>query len=451
MNETRQLAQHVAQVRYENLPKKVVEKAKQLILDQLGCELACSTKPWSKIVYEYTAQKAPAQAESTIVNYGLRTRAEDAALVNATFGHGFEIDDTDLTSKIHPGCVVIPVAMALGERESLRGKEFLTAVVLGYDVALRVGGAARFAIERGFHPTPVFAPFGAVAAVSKILEMNVDEVLNAFGIAASHCSGLMEYSETGGEVKRIHGGVAAHAGIRSAMLARQGLTGPSTVLEGKKGFCQAFSDTYHLDDITEGLGKEFRILRTGLKPYCCCAGQHAALDAASLIVEKHKVRPDEIEAIVVGQGPQEAKVVGSIVEPHDIASMQFSGRFGIALRLLKGGNEFSHYTEANLWDPAVRNFAKKIAWTEDEEIEKTTEAGARVTMKLRDGRSLTEKVAWAKGTIHNLLTQEEMKEKFRGLASMVLASNKVEAIIEVIGELERLDTIQKLMALLVHE
>ncbi|MFH1125092.1 MAG: MmgE/PrpD family protein, partial [Pseudomonadota bacterium] len=312
MDETRQLAQHVTKVRFEDLPQEVLEKAKQLILDQLGCELACSTKPWSKIVYEYTAQKAPGEGESTVVNYGLRTGAEDAAMVNGTFGHGFEIDDTDLESKIHPGCVVIPVAMALGERESVSGREFMTAVVLGYDVASRVGGAAKSAIKRGFHPTPVFAPFGAAATAGKILKMNADEVLNAFGLVASHCSGLMEYSQSGGEVKRIHGGMAAHAGIRSATLARLGLTGPPTVLEGKKGFCRAFSDTFRLESLTEGLGEEFRILQTGLKPYCCCAGQHAALDAVSGIVSKHKVHPEEIVEIEVGQGPQEVKVVGTI-------------------------------------------------------------------------------------------------------------------------------------------
>jgi 2-methylcitrate dehydratase PrpD len=225
-------------------------------------------------------------------------------------------------------------------------QKVITAVVLGYDVALRVGDAAKDAIKED--STLQFLPFVAYA-VRKIVKMNSDQVLNAFGLVASHCSGLMEYSETGGEVKRLHGGIAANAGIRSAMLAKHGFTGPPTVLEGRKGFCQAFSDTYRLEDITDRLGKEFRILRTGLKPYCCCAGQHAALDAASLIVDKHQVAPEEIEGIVVGQGPQEFKVVGTIVEPRDIASTQFSGRFGIALRLLKEGIP-SPIIQSELWD-----------------------------------------------------------------------------------------------------
>jgi len=343
------------------------------------------------------------------------------------------------------------VAMALGERESVSGREFITAVVLGYDVASRVGAAASQAIRRGFHPTPVFAPFGAVAAASKILKMNADEVLNAFGIVASHSSGLMEYSETGGEVKRIHAAMAACSGIRSVELAKRGLTGPPTALEGRKGLCQAFSDTQRLSEITDGMGKEFRILWTGLKPYCCCAGQHAALDAVALLVDKHKIRAEEIEHIVVGQGSLEARTVGVIVEPRDIASTQFSGRFGVALRLLKGGNGFSQYTEANLWDKELRDFAKGIEWVHDEEIEKTTQAGARVTMKLKDGRTLTQKVEWAKGSIHNPLTHEEIKEKFRGMASMALPNKNVEAIIEVVEGLEELDTIKKLVKLLVSE
>ncbi|MBI4330148.1 MAG: MmgE/PrpD family protein [Chloroflexi bacterium] len=449
MNETKQLARHVAQVQYEDLPAEVVAKAKQLILDQLGCELACSTEPWSKIVYDYTVDNNGAKEESTVVTYGLRTRAEDAALVNGTFGHGFEIDDTDLVSKIHPGCVVIPVAMALGEKESINGRDFITAVVAGYDVASRVGAAARLAIKRGFHPTPVFAPFGAVAAAGKILKMDGDQVLNAFGIVASHSCGLMEYSETGGSVKRLHAGIAAHAGVRSAMLARRGLTGPTAPLEGNKGLCQAFSDSQSLNDITDGLGREFRILWTGLKPYCCCAGQHAALDAASLVTTKYKVAPGEIEEIVVGSGPLELKAVGAITEPQDITGMQFSGRYGIALRLLKGGNGFAHYTEENLRDPELRSFARKISFVPDEDVEKTTLSGARVTMKLRDGRAVSEKVAWATGSVHRPLSQEEIERKFTVLASMVLPPGRVRQIIEVVGEMENLDTIRSLMPLLV--
>lgn len=451
MNETRELARHVTEVEFERLPKAVIDKAKQLVLDQLGCEIGCSTRPWSKIVCDYAAGRVPVKPESTILNYGLRTTAEDAAQVNATFGHGFEIDDTDLVSKIHPGCVVTPVALALGEKEGISGRDFITAVVVGYDVASRVGASAKLAIERGFHPTPVFGPFGAAAAAARILKLNADGVLNAFGIVASHCSGLMEYTETGGEVKRIHAGIAAHAGIKAARLAQRGLTGPATALEGKKGLCQAFSDTTDLAQITDSLGKEYRIMWTGLKPYCCCAGQHAALDAAELIASKHGVQPEQIEEIVVGSGPMEVRAVGVIVEPRDIAGMQFSGRFGIALRLLKGGNGTSEYTESNLWDPAVRSFAKKISWTHDQDVEKTTEAGARVTMKLKDGRTLSEKVAWARGTIHNLMTDEEVKEKFARMTSVVLPGNRIEAIVDTVEHLDSLDNIRKLIALLVRE
>ena len=132
MNETKTLAQFIADINYKDLTPQVIEKTKGLILDQLGCELAFATLPWNEAVYRYIKDKSGPRGESTIVYYGLKTTMEDAAFANAVFGHGFEMDDTEMHALTHPGSVVIPAALAAGEVRKTSGKDFITAIVAGY-------------------------------------------------------------------------------------------------------------------------------------------------------------------------------------------------------------------------------------------------------------------------------------------------------------------------------
>ncbi len=363
MDETRRLAQFITDINFDDLSSEVVEKTKLLILDQLGCQLAFAALPWNEAIYNYIKERKGYREESTVIHYGLRTTAEDAAFANAIFGHGFEMDDTELSSASHPGVTVIPPSLAVGEMEKITGKEFLTAVVAGYDVFIRVGLATRSMISRGFHTTAVLGPLGAAAATSKVLKLDVDKTLNALAIAASESGGLAEYTESGGSVKRVHAGFAAQSGLRAALLAQAGITGPPTALEGRKGLCQAFANEYSLEEITIGLGKEFRILLTGTKPYCCCAAQHSALEAVSEIMKESVIIPEEITKIRVSQKARDVRATGNIIVPQDIISAQFSGRFGVALRLIQGDNGFHDYSEENLRNPQISIWLRESSIT----------------------------------------------------------------------------------------
>ena len=343
MKETRQLAGFVSRLHYEDLPKAVIRKAKALILDQLGCQLAGSVLPWSKKVFEYVADMKGPREEGTVVHYGLKTIAQDAAFANACFGNAFLGDDTDSVCHAHLGAIIIPAALALGEWQEISGKEFIKAVVAGYEVASRVGAAAPAAESRGYHPGPIFGPFGAAAGAGSILGFGEQHMLNAIGIAASHCSGLMEYSKSGGNVNRIHAGIAAYGGIRAALLARRGFTGPETILEGQRGFVHAFSGDSTLEEITRDLGTRYRVEYIDLKTHCCCGTSGASLDAVSRILNAHPVKADQIKEIIAKVTPATYRLTGTITRPKDITSAQFGGRFGIALRLIEGANTFREY------------------------------------------------------------------------------------------------------------
>src|ERR1043166_1512359 len=201
---TRKLAAFISQVTYKQLPADVLDKSKELILDQLGVALASSTLPWNRKVLEYVRDMG-INGDSRVIGTRYRTSIEYAALVNGTFGHGFELDDYCTPCGAHVGCVVLPAALAVAEQQGARGLDFLTAFALGAEMVLRIGFAVtvRGIAARGFHSTSVYGPFGAVAAAAKLMQLNPEALTHAIGIAGSHASGTTEYDQTGGDIKRL--------------------------------------------------------------------------------------------------------------------------------------------------------------------------------------------------------------------------------------------------------
>lgn len=450
MHAARNMAGFARDLRFEDLPKEVIETAKALILDQLGCELAGSTLGWGRQTVQYVRDNGGARPESSIVNYGLKTNAQDAAFANASFGRSVEVDDVDSSSAAHLGSIIIPSAIAVGQKQMIDGAALLVAVVAGYEVASRIGGTAKGAMRKGFHPTTLFGPFGAATAAGLILGLEEEALLHALSIACSHASGLMEYSETGGSVNRLHGGIAAYGGVRSAVLAQRGFTGPASFLEGRKGFFKAFSGDASLENFSRGTDQDFRISGIGLRRYCCCGTQNCGLDAVSKIVAEHAFPPTEVESVEVRVTSVAYSLIGTITEPKDMTSAQFSGRYGVALRLVKGGNGFGEYfNEASLNDPDVLGIVRKTNYLLDTSLDKQGGNATRVSIKLRNGTAYEETVHLPRGSAGNPLTNEERLGKFKELAGTVLSKHRVEEIIETVDRLDRLDNVWKLGALLV--
>ncbi len=451
MNESRDLARFVSELKYENLPSEVIARAKDLILDQVGIMMGISTLPWSKAIYEYVRDWGVGKPEATIAHYGYKTNAENAVFANSSFGHGFEIDDLYVRGSSHPGCIVVPSALAMGEKESISGREVILAVVAGYEVMGRINSAITPSCAlRGFHaPTSVTGPFGAAAVAGKILNFDPDLMLNALSIAGSHSSGVTEYDQGGGSVKRMHAGMAAHGGLRSALIAQKGLTGPGTILEGKHGFCQAFADEYKLEEITDQLGKDFRVVMgSGIKAYCACGAMHSGIDALRQLVSEYGIKAVDVAEITFGTNRRAIHHVEA--KPTDITSAQFSAAFGLALTLIRGGNGFKDYTEETLRDPKILALADKVKLEVDKEVDRDFPGtrAARVTVKLKGGATHSAKVDHCKGTPQNPLTRAEFEEKFRGLASLVADKNRMDEIIKIVNGLDTQKDLSALVALM---
>jgi 2-methylcitrate dehydratase PrpD len=447
---TERLAAHTAKVRYEDIPPEAIEKAKDCILDQLGVELIGSTLEWNEIAYRYVADMG-GRGESTIVNYGTRVPMLDAAFVNATFGQGCELDDVGFAAGGHLSAATVPVALAVCEKRPTTGKDFLAAVVVGCDVMYRLLAAVRPSSgKRGFHSHGIGGPFGAMATAARLLRLNGSQMLHAFGIAGSHASGTMEYDQTGGEVKRVHAGIAARGGIQSALLAQLGLTGPPTIIEGKRGFLKVFADEVEPEEITRGLGTDFKITRVWFKLYPCVATVQGVIFTLAKMIEQYHFSAEDIDEIRVGISETSLSHGGAIYEPHDTASAQFSLPFSLAIRLLKNDNDLSFYMDPKLWtDPKVLALARKVKSYADPKAKKDQNYNTTMEVKLTNGKAFKAFEAYPPGSPLNMVSRDVLRTKFRKMAGTVLSDGRVDELLEAVDRLDSSGDAAHLIPLLV--
>jgi len=447
---TEQLATHTAKIRYEDIPPEAIEKAKDCILDQIGVELIGSTLEWNKIAYHYVADMG-GRAESTIVNYGTKAPMLDAAFVNATFGQGCELDDVGFAAGGHLGAATVPVALAVCEKQRSSGKDFLAAVVVGCDVMYRLLAAVRPSSgRRGFHSHGIGAPFGAVTTAARLFRMNDRQILHAFGIAGMQSSGTMEYDQTGGEVKRVIAGIAARSGIQAAMLAQRGLTGPPTIIEGKRGFLKVFADQVEPEEINRDLGSDFKIMRIWFKLYPCVATVQGVIYTLTKLIEEHRFGPDDIDEIRIGISETSLSHGGAIYEPHDTASAQFSLPFSLAIRLLKNDNDLSFYMDPKLWtDPKVLALAKRVKSYADPNAKKDQNYNTTMEVKLTNGKTHKAFEPYPPGSPLNMVSQDVLRAKFRKMARAVLPDERIERLVEAVDHLDGSDVAANLISLLI--
>ncbi|MBI2858615.1 MAG: MmgE/PrpD family protein, partial [Chloroflexi bacterium] len=362
MNETRDLTAFLVKLKYDDLPADVVKTAKLCLLDTVGVGLFASKMEWTRIVAG-TVGGAGGSAESAA--WGLKSRlpAQYAALVNGTAAHGIEMDDRFGALSIHTGAMTIPAALAAAEKAHATGKRLLESIVMGYEVAFRVGRAVPLQTERGLHPAGHKGIWGAVAASTKALGLDEEQAINAFGIAGSMASGIWEFSQDPRRnmVKRFHGGWSSHNGVLAAMLAMGGLTGPGTVLEGKFGYCNVFKGGVdpHIDELAKDLGKRFQILDREVKPYSAWGGSHPTIDAVVQAKSKLGIKPEQIERITIA-GPSIYGGKHDIKKPESLMAGQYSLPFITAMAFYGDLRDPSVWTNAALADKKIIDLCARV-------------------------------------------------------------------------------------------
>jgi 2-methylcitrate dehydratase PrpD len=434
------LARFICDLEYGHLPAAAVARCRELLLDQLGCQLIGAMMPWNRPVYEFVrAHKSAGPAR--IVKYGDAAPIDDAVLVNGTFAQGCELDDYYDQGGGHPGAATVPVILALARTRRVSGPELITAMVAGYEIGWRVGRALLPELmRRGYHAQSAVGVFIAAAAAGKILGLNAARMTHALAIAGSHAGGTMEYDQSGGEVKRLHNGMACCGGVRSALLAQMGLTGPPTIFEGERGILRVFSGASNVEPLLENLdaaSENPALYHAAMKRFPVNASQHAPIELLDYLVRAHGIEPRQVAGIEVAVNEGILLHGGSIYQPREVIEAQFSLRFSLALRLLQGGNDLRHYLDPAMWkDPEMLAIGRKIELSADPTATGARRFACRMKIRLADGREVAGSLAAPKGGYNHPLTPEELREKFYRLGRTALADGQLDEIVSGVERIE---------------
>ncbi len=439
-NASAQLADFCASLRFEDIPTDVIAHIKLSILDGLGCCLVGSTLPWTRKVRDMIDAEGAAPVAS-LLGSSQKVSLSGAVLVNATAGHAFELDDIHREAILHPNSIAVPVA--LNSAESLggaSGKDILTAIIAGYEVGNRIGAAAGTdLLLRGFHPQGAIGPFCGAATASHMMRLTATETRDALGIAGSFGSGLMAAQE-GAMVKRLHSGHAAEAGVRGALLAKRGFSGISDVVEAAYGgFLSTFSGSIDIERATAGLGTTWETLATGFKPHATVTSIHAALDALGMIIRDNDLSADEIAHIHAGVSHPTHVHCAWPYEAQSITAAQMNIYYGLAMIAFFGEAFVEQFDAAQISDPDVMAFTKRISAEVDPDIEARGHAFrhmARIRLETKDGQSFEQTVTHRRGSPENPISPADVIAKFQTLAASVLSHSAIDDVISIVDTLD---------------
>jgi len=450
VDRTSALAEFLAATPVEAVPGHCLECARRCVLDTLGTAVYGAGMPWSRSAAGYMRGRLGTHAEaSTVIGHRWTADSASAAFVNGVAGHAFELDDVHDETILHPGAVVIPAALAVAEETGASGREFLAAVVCGYEAMARVGLAVNPAphMLHGFHPTASCGPFGAAAAAARLMELDHAGMVNALGLAASFAGGIMEFSRSGGTVKRLHAGQAAESGVKAAGLAAAGLAGPARGLDGDFGFCRVFSPDPQIHRLDEGLGERFMIDEITIKPYACCSDVHPIIDALLTIRERDGPDPDRIIAIRLA-GPRKMAEQNSLDGTTSIMAAQYSAEYTAALTLLRDIHDPDIYTDETLADDALARLQDKVTVVHEPAFDEKYAwlISGRAEVELDSGKTLTETVHGARGSIHRTLTDDEVHAKFMTLTTARLGREQAVALSIAVDRLEKTPEVTSISA-----
>jgi len=419
-------------------------QAKRCILDFIGVALAGSTMKAGKIITRFVTKMGGLQ-ESTVIRGGLKVPSPSAALANGTMAH-IELDDGSRYAMGHPGVVVIPAALALAELHEKTGEEFITAVVLGYDVFVRIGAAMNPShYRRGFHTTGTCGTFAAATAAVKLLNLNKQAVVHALGLAGTQSCGLFEFIADGSMSKELHPGRSAQSGVISALLAHMGFSGPSTILEGEKGVFQAMSDSYDPKKVLEHLGEDYKISQVYFKFHAACRHTHSAIDAVLQLKKEYDLTLEDIKKVVV-RTYSIASEITNIQAPETPLAAKMSLPYSIAAALRTGRVGLEAYTEEQITNRKIQELARRVHVKADPDLDNLlpNKRAAIVEIKTTRFGTLNYRIDLPKGEPEFPASEEELQNKFRHLASRVLDEDTITTILKTYQNLERLASLDSL-------
>ena len=435
---SQRLAAFVAETPFDALPAPVVHKAKRHILDTLGASLGGATAVEARSVRAVMGMGS----SGDVIAWGTSQtfNARDAAFVNGVAAHALELDDAGGCD--HSGAVVLPAAFAAlaCTQRPVSGREFLMAVVLGYDVGRRVleacGGYSPHN-NFGWHSTMTCGVFGAAAACSRLLGLDTAQTAAAFGHAASFSGGLWGFIHDASQTKRMHTGRAAEGGLLAALLAQQGVSGPTQVFEDVwGGFFNAFArDTQTPDALLADLGVVWKLMRCSIKPHAACRSTHAAVDATLDLLHGRPVDLDKLVGVHVSLSAFVNQMCGGR-DLHTLASAQMSLPYAVATVLVNGHAGIGAYLDAQRHNPRIAAAMERVTLEIDPSMSDLDEPV--ITLALSDAEPRSQQINVPLGDPRNPVSDTDLAEKYRVLAAMTIPHASVDALETAILDLDNL-------------
>ncbi len=442
------IAKFVVDAKFEKFPPKALETAKTAVLDCLGVALAGSREECAKISAQIARQEA-AKEEATVIGQGMKTSALHAAFANGTAAHAMDFDHS-FTLTGQPTAPIIPALFSLGDAVGASGRQIFEAYVTGFEVTGKLVYAQRETTHDGWHAPNTLGIYGATAACSKLLGLDASQVEMALGITASMASGVS--ANFGTMTKPLHVGLGARNGVLAAKLAQSGFTANAKALEAGAGFF----DMYHhaspiRRDAIEELGKSYAAVSDGIriKPYPCGGLTHQAIDAMLQFRAEHGITADMVESIDVDVTQHTySRIVFKV--PQTGIQGKFCMNYLLARAIIDGKVSLEMFTDTAVRDANVLKLGERVQMRLDTNL-KASDAGGRpcrVTLRLKNGKTLTREVQHAKGGPEIPMTRDELKAKFTECARQAVSDGTAARLLEQIDGLESLQDIRPLCQLL---
>jgi 2-methylcitrate dehydratase PrpD len=444
MSATARLAEFVVKTTRRDCPDAAVTQVRRAALDTLGVMLAGAGERAAVAVRRVVSVEGGTPL-CTVIGTSLRAAPTWAALANGTAAHAHDFDDTNFALMGHPSAPLLAAALAAAEAETASGSDVVLAYLIGFEISAALGIALNpDHYTRGWHATSSIGTLGCAAAAAKIAGLDAAQTRHALGVAASLASGLKE--NFGSMTKPFHAGHAARNGVFAALLAREGFTASDAALDGTQGYAAAFGQTKLGGDVFDALGRDWQILASGIavKPYPSCALTHSAIDALLALRAAHGLAVEQVEDVEVGVN----HVVPEVLRHHAPSTgleRKFSMQFCAAEALARGRVEIASFEEGApqagtqalmgrvrmVVDPTLPDGLEQHAWS-------------RVTVRLRDGRTLASPPRGAAGHPDQPLTDAQLRAKFLGCAAPLLGEREAEGVAEQLAHLEDVPDIRAL-------
>jgi len=447
---TRILRDYIAASQDLTLPTAVHARAKHHILDTLAAIISGSTLSPGRFMLQYVRSEG-GPAEAQVAGSALLASASLAALANGTAAHADETDDSHAASGTHPGCAVVPTALAMAERAGSDGTAFLKAVVLGYDIGCRVGRALQPKVvsAKGHSSRSLGNVFGATAAAASIARLDVSQVGGALSYAAQQAAGIGSYIRAQDHVEKafVLGGMPARNGVTAVRLAQTGVCRTADPFFGERNFLQAYSPDPQPEELVRGLGKNFEILQTSIKQFCVGSPIQAPLEAILAIMAEHPLTPEDVERIEVRLPEDRAATVNN----REIADINLQHL--LALALIQGKVTFASAHDDRLLNlSSVRDLRSRIALVGDPALgDAEFPRQVELTVFTRAGQRYAKRLMTYRGTPENPASTVEVEAKARNLVAPVIGSERGEALIGAISKLEAVKDMREFRSLLATE